>query len=82
MRAYSQSGIDIDLANPRHLFSASSGTAESNVVGAGGRRAPAANVPSAERNAAAYGPPKTGYRRDRPCSPYDDYCVTEEWAFY
>jgi len=83
MRAYNQSSIDVDLAHPSHLFSASSGTAESNVVGAGGRRAPAArDAPSAERNAAAYGRPKTGYRKDHPCSPYDEYCVTEEWAFY
>jgi hypothetical protein len=85
MRAYGQSSIDVDLAHPRHLFSASSGTAESNVVGAGGRRAPAPgaqNAASAERNAAAYGRPKTGYRKDYPCSPYDEYCVTEEWAFY
>ncbi|KAH0839741.1 hypothetical protein J3R83DRAFT_681 [Lanmaoa asiatica] len=83
MRAFNQSSVDIDLAHPRHLFSASSGTAESNVVGAGGRRAPAAhNAPSAERNAAAYGRPKTGYRKDYPCNPYDEYCVSEEWAFY
>ncbi|KAF8450730.1 hypothetical protein L210DRAFT_3756249 [Boletus edulis BED1] len=81
MRAYNQSAVDIDLAHPRHLFSASSGTAESNVVGAGGRRAPASSN-SAERNAAAYGRPKTGYRKDYPCNPYDEYCVTEEWAFY
>ncbi|KAH7887728.1 hypothetical protein F5I97DRAFT_878647 [Phlebopus sp. FC_14] len=70
--------IDVDLAHPRHLFSPSSGTAETNVVGAGGRRAPAAY---GERN-----PPsqraKTGYRREHPCKPYDEYCVTEEWAFY
>lgn len=83
MRAFNQSSVDVDFAHPRHLFSASSGTAESNVVGAGGRRAPAAyNAPSAERNAAAYGRPKTGYRKDHPCNPYDEYCVTEEWAFY
>lgn len=83
MRAFNQSSVDVDLAHPRNLFSASSGTAESNVVGAGGRRAPAAyNAPSAERNAAAYGRPKTGFRKDYPCNPYDEYCVTEEWAFY
>ncbi|KAF8845788.1 hypothetical protein BDN67DRAFT_299527 [Paxillus ammoniavirescens] len=87
MRAFNQSSVDIDLAHPRQLFSASSGTAESNVVGAGARRAPAAyNAPPAggasERNAAAYGRPKTGYRREHPCNPYDEYCVTEEWAFY
>lgn len=83
MRAFNQPSVDLNLAHPRHLFSASSGTAESNVVGAGGRRAPAAyEAPSAERNAAAYGRPKTGYRKEHPCSPYDPYCVTEEWAFY
>ncbi|KIK97149.1 hypothetical protein PAXRUDRAFT_136878 [Paxillus rubicundulus Ve08.2h10] len=87
MRAFNHSSVDIDLAHPTQLFSASSGTAESNVVGAGGRRAPAAyNAPPAravsERNAAAYGRPKTGYRREHPCNPYDEYCVTEEWAFY
>ncbi|KAG9317283.1 ubiquitin-conjugating enzyme/RWD-like protein [Chiua virens] len=78
MRAYNQTSIDVDLAHPRHLFSASSGTAESNVVGAGGRRAPAAhNAPAAERNAAAYGRPKTGYRKDYPCNPLmSDYEVT------
>ncbi|KAF9221980.1 hypothetical protein BS17DRAFT_756716 [Gyrodon lividus] len=87
MKSFNQSSVDIDLAHPSHLFSASSGTAESNVIGAGARRAPVAyNAPPAggasERNAAAYGRPKTGYRKEHPCSPYDEYCVTEEWAFY
>ncbi|KAF9247059.1 hypothetical protein BU15DRAFT_38931 [Melanogaster broomeanus] len=88
MKAFNHSSVDIDLAHPRNLFSASSGTAESNVVGAGGRRAPVAyNAPpvaggAAERSAGTYGRPKTGYRKEYPCNPYDEYCVTEEWAFY
>ncbi|KAI6113666.1 hypothetical protein EV401DRAFT_1982248 [Pisolithus croceorrhizus] len=78
MRAYNQSSIDVDLAHPRHLFSPSSGNAETNVVGAGGRRAPAGY--SAREG---YGDrPKTGYRKEYPCNPNDVYCVVEEWAFY
>ncbi|KAI6034128.1 hypothetical protein BKA83DRAFT_4044697 [Pisolithus microcarpus] len=78
MRAYNQSSIDVDLAHPRHLFSPSTGNAETNVVGAGGRRAPA-GYSARER----YGDrPKTGYRKEYPCNPNDVYCVVEEWAFY
>lgn len=81
MRAFNQSSIDIDLAHPRNMFSPSTGNAETNVVGAGGRRAPVAYSPPRER----YGGgdrPKTGYRKEHPCNPNDVYCVTEEWAFY
>ena len=76
MRAFNQSSIDLDLAHPRHMFSPSTGNAETNVVGAGGRRAPAARE--------QYGSdrPRTGYRKEYPCNPNDVYCVTEEWAFY
>ncbi|KIJ70548.1 hypothetical protein HYDPIDRAFT_122508 [Hydnomerulius pinastri MD-312] len=85
MRAFNQQSIDVDLSHPRHMFSASSGTAESNVVGAGGRRPPAAyNAPPARVAGGQdpYGQRKTGYKKEYPCNPYDEYCVTEEWAFY
>lgn len=76
MRAFNQSSIDVDVAHPRHMFSPSTGNAETNVVGAGGRRAPAASrEPYGDR-------PRTGYRKEYPCNPNDVYCVTEEWAFY
>ncbi|KAG6335640.1 hypothetical protein ID866_3456 [Astraeus odoratus] len=79
MKAYNQSSIDVDLAHPRHAFSPSTGTAETNVVGAGSRRPPAAHSPSRDR----YGDrPRTGYRKEYPCNPNDAYCVVEEWAFY
>ncbi|KAI6047172.1 hypothetical protein EDC04DRAFT_2622050 [Pisolithus marmoratus] len=78
MKAYNQSSVDIDLAHPRHLFSPSTGNAETNIVGAGGRRAPA-GYSARDR----YGDrPKTGYRKEYPCNPNDAYCVVEEWAFY
>ncbi|KAG1754055.1 uncharacterized protein EDB91DRAFT_1101382 [Suillus paluster] len=93
MRAWNQSSVDIDLAHPRHMFQASTGEAQSNVVGAGSRGGAAAaqGMPpavSSERlqGAASYirqsYKPQAGFRKPHPCNPNDAYCVVEEWTFY
>lgn len=85
MRAYNQAGVDVDLAHPRHMFQPSTGAAQSTVVGAGSRGAPA--VASEQlKGAASYSrqsyKPQAGFRKPYPCNPNDAYCVVEEWTFY
>lgn len=76
MRAFNQSGVEVDLMHPRSAFSPSTGNAESNVVG--GRGSSGYSPPPSR-----YGDrPRTGYRKEYPCDPRDAYCVVEEWAFY
>jgi len=88
MRAYNQSGIDIDLAHPRQMFQPTTGAAQSSVVGAGSRGAavPPAVASEQLRGAASYSrqsyKPQAGYRKPYPCNPNDAYCVVEEWTFY
>ncbi|KAH7929461.1 hypothetical protein BV22DRAFT_1002692 [Leucogyrophana mollusca] len=98
MRAFGQTGVDIDFAHPSHLFSASSGTAESSVVGAASRGGNAAYAPPLPPQAQTggqasqagaesyrrvrYGNGQGGGRKPYPCSPYDAYCVIEEWVYY